>query len=389
VNPFAPNYEKDALFSDDDDDNLEEVAAEPHAGEPEPEAAPAVDEVAAAEAEAAAAEEDRRRWRELLGELGLEAPPEPEPRSDTRPAADASAKRDLEAKRFGDRGPKKAPGAKRGASAPPVSAAPFGAGLFPQEEQAPRREAPAADVESVRDEAEVEVRETRKERVEAPVEAEREPEETGPKKRGRRRTRSWKRLHTAPEITEEEESEVMEGERELVEAAEEMGVADDLFGDVEEEVAAEADVETEEGEPSGDEERRPRRRRRRRTRRGEKPSREQAEAADEADESETEDEEDAAASVSEFADDLFLEDEDETEEREERPRRGRRRRPAAAEDEAAEIDEDEEEDELDSGGEPRPAHRKIPTWEDAVSVVVDLNLESRARSPGGGGRRRR
>jgi ribonuclease E len=51
--------------------------------------------------------------------------------------------------------------------------------------------------------------------------------------------------------------------------------------------------------------------------------------------------------------------------------------------ESALADEGEHgEESLDEDGE-RLVHRGIPTWEETVSVVVDRNLESRAKSPGG------
>lgn len=56
-----------------------------------------------------------------------------------------------------------------------------------------------------------------------------------------------------------------------------------------------------------------------------------------------------------------------------------------------ELDDDDEDGSRgrEGGGEPgAPKHRKIPTWEQAISVIVDANLQSRSRSGGssrGGG----
>jgi hypothetical protein len=49
------------------------------------------------------------------------------------------------------------------------------------------------------------------------------------------------------------------------------------------------------------------------------------------------------------------------------------------------LDDIEESDELlDVGDEQEaglPTHRKIPTWQDAVGVLIDANMASRANSP--------
>ena len=70
---------------------------------------------------------------------------------------------------------------------------------------------------------------------------------------------------------------------------------------------------------------------------------------------------------------------------------------AEAPDEFGEVDEDETihageeasgdfegDEELDDGGEsPRIGFRNIPTWHDAIGVMIEKNMESRARNPGG------
>jgi hypothetical protein len=55
--------------------------------------------------------------------------------------------------------------------------------------------------------------------------------------------------------------------------------------------------------------------------------------------------------------------------------------PEGRYDEPAELELDDHEDDLgeESGG--HPAHKKIPTWEEAIGVLVDANLASRSKSP--------
>ena len=45
--------------------------------------------------------------------------------------------------------------------------------------------------------------------------------------------------------------------------------------------------------------------------------------------------------------------------------------------------EDEGEDDEDGGESPRIGFRNIPTWQDAIGVMIAKNMESRARNPGG------
>ena len=70
---------------------------------------------------------------------------------------------------------------------------------------------------------------------------------------------------------------------------------------------------------------------------------------------------------------------------------------AEASDEFSEVEEDEAidageevsgdfegDEEIDDGGEsPRIGFRNIPTWHDAIGVMIEKNMESRARNPGG------
>lgn len=77
---------------------------------------------------------------------------------------------------------------------------------------------------------------------------------------------------------------------------------------------------------------------------------------------------------------------------EERPaaRNGRRPKKAVDEDDADEDDElaaipvegDDEGDEDDEGSSTRAVHKSIPSWSEAISVMVDTNMVSRKNSPG-------
>jgi hypothetical protein len=138
-------------------------------------------------------------------------------------------------------------------------------------------------------------------------------------------------------------------------------------------VAGEAEEATA-GEP-----RKRRRRRRRRTRRDEPSTEPHARTGEDA-AGEPDLEESEAEEFAEDEDELFGPGEEQ--EKAPRERRERRRRPAAR-DVEAEYDDDGEEG---PEGE-RPAHRKIPTWDEAVGIVISVNLEARAKSSGG--RRRR
>ena len=186
---------------------------------------------------------------------------------------------------------------------------------------------------------------------------------------------------------------------------------------VEEAVEEMAPAEERPSEASADEERRPGRRRHRRgrgrdrdrerERRGESSPREEAAMASE--------EEGSLEFRDEADDDIELEppfepaaDRDSRSEEEASDRRGRRRRPrrgasssrdrgprrtSEAKEEAADeptADEsldlrDAMEEESDSEeGAARPGLRNIPTWDEAVGVLVAANLESRAKRPGNG-----
>ena len=185
-----------------------------------------------------------------------------------------------------------------------------------------------------------------------------------------------------------------------------------------EEVASAVEFELPEvgGQPeAGDEEGEPRRRRRRR--RGRRRRREDGtEAATSEPDLEAEDAEQERDEAEEAIQGEVIEGDagggGEADELR-RPRRRRRRRrgphegqegpkpdrePAGEEPEDLDRDEEEEVDvedldsldegEDDSSGEPRPKHRKIPCWTEAIEHIISLNMAARARNPGGGSRGR-
>ena len=172
---------------------------------------------------------------------------------------------------------------------------------------------------------------------------------------------------------------------------------------LDEPVGVKAEFVSEEEAPAatgeGDESR-PRRRRRRRGRRQRGDEREAPAVEGVGDEDEP------AATVGDLLADeeepIAAEPADEQERREERPRRERPRRrrrskgekPAAVTDDFGRgIDEpeldshDEEADDDLASDEMRPAHRAIPTWQEAVGSIIAANMEARGRrSDGGRGR---
>jgi ribonuclease E len=133
----------------------------------------------------------------------------------------------------------------------------------------------------------------------------------------------------------------------------------------------EATMDRADSEESDDEPRRRRRRRRgrRSKERGEKQS----------------DLEDADEEVTGFADEAIVrsgEDQRADEGRREERSRGDKRR----------IETDEEEDAEDRGDGPRSnknLHREVTPWAEAIGIIVNSNLEARARAPSGGAARGR
>ena len=164
------------------------------------------------------------------------------------------------------------------------------------------------------------------------------------RRRRRRRGRRRRREDTAESAASESELEPDDAERDRDEAEEATA------GEPVESEAREGD----EGEELGRSRRR--RRRRRGPREGQEGSQPDREAAGEEPESREREEEDE------------VEEEVEVEEEED-------------------LDSFEEGGE-DSSGEPRPKHRKIPCWTEAIEHIISLNMAARARNPGGGSRGR-
>ena len=54
-------------------------------------------------------------------------------------------------------------------------------------------------------------------------------------------------------------------------------------------------------------------------------------------------------------------------------------------DEADDHLEDDEDGEEGGSERLRLKHKKIPTWQQAIDAIIAVNMESRAKNPGGGG----
>jgi hypothetical protein len=163
---------------------------------------------------------------------------------------------------------------------------------------------------------------------------------------GRRRRRKRRRRGRRPEGAEAGEMPMVEGYEIDVEAE-----PDDWSADVEREPDVASVAE------EGEEEESPTRRRRRRRRKGSRRGRDEERRTDvEAEEADEHD--DLVAPVSDA-------DYDEHDDR------------------GHDEHEDDEDDDVD-----RSFHHGIPTWEEAVGYVVAVNMESRAKNPGGGNRGR-
>ncbi|MDZ7617175.1 MAG: hypothetical protein U1E05_09235, partial [Patescibacteria group bacterium] len=60
------------------------------------------------------------------------------------------------------------------------------------------------------------------------------------------------------------------------------------------------------------------------------------------------------------------------------------------EDDMDDMDADDMADVMDGDGHSdKSGHRSIPVWQDAISIVIEKNLESRAKKPDGGGQQKR
>ena len=128
-----------------------------------------------------------------------------------------------------------------------------------------------------------------------------------------------------------------------------------------------------------------RRRRGRRRRRTEEDSDERSAAADDSESGDADDAEAADAEDVEVAE--TSDDDAETA----RCKGRRRRRRSTPRDEDRETDDDAEDDsaaddDSEKGASSRNRNRKFPTWDEAVGIVIDANMESRAKQPSGGSR---
>ncbi|MCL4202515.1 MAG: hypothetical protein KJ000_08460 [Pirellulaceae bacterium] len=138
---------------------------------------------------------------------------------------------------------------------------------------------------------------------------------------------------------------------------------DEAGDDAEEALGSAAESQPAEAEGEGDEPRRRRRRRRRRRKPGKSDSADAATAEPDADSQQDDAPREAAASEHDLEDELHddVDDHDDG------------------------HHDDEDDDELLTLG---VKHRKIPTWDEAVQVVISANMESRAKNPGNGPRGR-
>lgn len=211
-----------------------------------------------------------------------------------------------------------------------------------------------------------------------------EKEGEGGRKRSRRKRRRRKGRKPAPESAQEESAADESGdasadEDRLIVAEAASGVdtewdeaadalsttpGDDIPG-----ADSQGESETAEESPA-----RPKRRRRRRSKRSrrEDPTTEQAETSETAEEASPGEEEAASEEAAP-----------------KRPSRSRRRRrdrqekkPVEAKlEEDVDIDDEELDDDEDDDSSGKRAHRNIPSWEDAVGMIISTNVESRSKRP--------
>jgi ribonuclease E len=326
-------------------------------------------------------DKQQQHWQELADELGAESPEA----SEGMPAIEESVT-ELPAAELPPPSPKRSRDDSERSQGPNWSLLADELGLEPM----PTAEPPAAEVpeELAGDEADEEAVEEAKPEEFAAVE---EPSDT----------RDW-----APPAEDEERIEVAQEEPVAEEEAETdqdpLSLDSEPFVDeVAEALDLETDEEIEEAEATqGQEEAPPRPRRRRRGGR----RRRRADAPD-ADSTATEDVEEA-----EPKEEMEVDREEEAAVADEGPpepttrkRRRRRRRAPRGEREAGEPkdaaedadldDEDDDGEELPEGadqGRRAAKHRKIPSWAEAIGVIIEGNLASRSRGQGGSrGRGRR
>jgi hypothetical protein len=387
--------DEDLLFSEAPlfHDRLEDVQDPAHAADE----APASPEFISDEPECSVPLVDKSHWRTLISELGLELPPETqvemveaaesaegfvaghssaaltelfreehlEPpelsRFDTETVDDRVHKEEVHGTGL------------------------FGAGLFSEDEDQEyvrrRRIAsepqPVTEPQAIESSAPITVASDLEEMT---VTGSTEDELSASRKRGRRRTRPWKRLHAGGETGEETSTIGDSGLEDLDEvfepvASEVPEVVDELFGE------PDAELDQISSEPLTDEvaeeeATKRRRRRRRRSRRSERVEDTTAQQA--VGESISEDDEDLDEVVVLDEDDLLEEGHEERDVDE----RSRRRPPVVSKTASRRAPHDDDDDDIE-----RPTHRKIPSWEDAVGIIIEANMATRAKSPGG--RRRR
>ncbi len=318
-------------------------------------------------------------WRELASSLGIEVPePEPEPEPEAAPViAEIDNPMVREAPSIPTRAPEYRERAEHGPrsktayqepSRTPRAERGFDAGVRTRSEprQGSRRASLFEDpdlsldtpgvLDSIFDEIEPETA------ADSPPAVDQQPEE----------------IREVREDRRERAEKFVPREREL-----DLVFEDEPAEEGEEEVEEVEAVATDRGESEtprdADEEDRPGRRRKRRRRRGGR--RDQKPAAEE--------------TQGEAAEEGFEEDEEPIERRSDATDI-RERRPVAQseeledlEDEADDHLEDDEEDEEGGSDRLRLKHKKIPTWEQAIDAIVAVNMESRAKNPGGGAGRGR
>ena len=189
-------------------------------------------------------------------------------------------------------------------------------------------------------------------------------EGSGDRKSGRRRRR--RRGGRSRETTASE----FDGDRLPADADESPSGGDGFDTELDADESADAipDLDRESAAQGGDE-LRPRRRRRRRggrRRGGERGTRESAggpapESREDSDDEPHGEESDVAADFDESAE------------------------PGVEDEHDADHDQPEGHDDEHDGGDMKPSHRGIPSWEETIGVIVSTNMESRAKNPNAGG----
>lgn len=336
-----------------------EPPARPETASPETPAAPPREK----RAPKPAAPRPKNHWGDVLGAVGLEAPAPESEEVEQGETVEASVV-DIEAVDEPE-------GAARSDQVEDVS-----------EEEAQSDYAPVADSEPVLETEVDEITEEPEESdplvmdtenvIDAVASAVIDDEDTEEQTRRRRRRRGGRRR---PRRTPDEEAEAS---AEVADVASDVTEAEDAGGE----------QSIGEGEPSDEtdeaSEERPRRRRRRRRGRRSEAEGEQSDAA------EVEDGEVEVAAVSETS---ASDEEDDNGEDRPRRRRRRRRKPRRDADETsgdatAETGELEEAVDKDEDARANPKHRKIPSWAEAIDMIVQSNLTARAKSKPSRGRRR-